>query len=91
MPKREEYFGTASELRADELPTIRDIIRYAKFLRDNHPGKSICITDPGIGINSLLIFFGSNRSSGCHNVCVSVRPFGTKLSKAHNLHLSGSD
>ena len=30
---------------------------------------------------------GSVRSSGCHNVCVSVRPFGTKLSKA----LLGSD
>ena len=77
MPKREEYFGTASELQADELPTIRDIIRYAKFLRDNHQGKSICITDPGIGINSLLIFFGSDRSSRSHNlrafVCSCVR------------------
>ena len=49
MPKREECFGTASELKPDELPTIRDVICYAKYLRDNHKGKMISVTDPEIG------------------------------------------
>ena len=51
MPPREEYFGSASELKPDELPTIRDVICYAKFLRDNHHGKLISVTDPVIGKN----------------------------------------
>ena len=32
--------------------------------------------------------FGSVRSSGCQSVRLSVRPSGTSLSKALNLHLS---
>ena len=35
--------------------------------------------------------FASDRSPVSHFVCVSVRPFGTKLSRVHNLHLLASD
>ena len=55
MPPCEEYFGSASELKPDELPTIRDIICYAKFLRDNNQGKNIGVAHPDI--DKVILWF----------------------------------
>ena len=41
--------------------------------------------DLAFALQLILFIFGSVRSSRCHNVCV----FGTRLSKAQNLSLSG--
>ena len=79
MPKREEYFGSASELKPDELPNIRDVICFAKYVRDNNRGKSISVTDPEIGMNS---YFGLRQEvKKCKSlfICLSVCPVNSVL------------
>ena len=55
MPKRQDYF-VASQLKPDELPTIRDVICFAKYLQDNFKGKCIGVGSPDIGkkINNFV-------------------------------------
>ena len=50
MPKRVEYFGGAKELHPEELPSIRDVICFAKSLQDSLPGKSLGLASNEIGI-----------------------------------------
>ena len=51
MPKRVEYFGGAKELHPEELPSIRDVICFAKSLQDSLPGKSLGLASNEIGIS----------------------------------------
>ena len=49
MPKSVDYFGSPAPLPPDELPTIRDIIRQAKYYQDTLPGKSLGLSSNETG------------------------------------------
>ena len=51
MPRRVEYFGTAAQLPPDELPTVGDVIRQAKYYQDTLPGRSLGLSSNEIGRN----------------------------------------
>ena len=55
MPKRVEYFGLAAQMPPDELPTVRDVIRQAKYYQETLPGKSLGLSSNEIGMNKDLL------------------------------------
>ena len=54
MPKRQDHF-VASQLKPDELPTIRDVIGFAKHLQDNYKGKCKGLGSPDIGKDCFVL------------------------------------
>ena len=53
MPKRVDYFGSSAPLPPDELPTIRDIIRQAKYYQETLPGKSLGLSSYETGTSKV--------------------------------------
>ena len=63
MPKRVEYFGLAAQMPPDELPTVRDVIRQAKYYQETLPGKSLGLSSNEIGMNKdLILLIGHHES-----------------------------
>lgn len=47
MPARSDVFGSPGVLEEDELPSISDTIRYARYLQDNRGGACVSLISLG--------------------------------------------
>ena len=76
MPKSVDYFGSPAPLPPDELPTIRDIIRQAKYYQETLPGKSLGLSSNEIGASKVEI-----KWVICHKLHLSVEPLVVEILK----------
>ena len=47
MPARSDVFGSPGVLEEDDLPSISDTIRYARYLQDNRGGQCVSLNSLG--------------------------------------------
>ena len=69
MPRRVEYFGAAAQLPPEELPTLSDVIRQAKYYEETLLVKSLGLSSNEIGRNHNSDLRDILEFTNCVQIC----------------------
>ena len=69
MPRRVEYFGVAAQLPPEELPTLSDVIRQAKYYQETLLVKSLGLSSNEIGRNHNSDLRDIWEFTNCVQIC----------------------